>query len=162
MNPGCLKSIGTTHVRAWLRASLIAVVCLGAISAWAKGRGYWTRTVRLVWQQYRVPFHPPRPMITASRPGNQDGNVLPDAFVACDVELPNSGKVVDGATLKPSSVRLYRSADQQPVPAIVNTSGGGDDIVLRPMQPLALNTQYTFEITPDVKDTSGCSFRPYG
>ncbi len=145
----------------WARAGLVAAVCLALICTWAKGRGYWTRTVRLVWQQYRVPVHVPRPMVTASRPGNQDGNVLPDAFVACDVELPNSGRVVDGSTLRSSSVRLYRSVDRQPVPAIINTSGGGDDIVLRPTLPLDLNTQYTFEVTPDVKDTGGCSFRPY-
>ena len=97
----------------------------------------------------------------ASRPADRDINVLPDAFVAVDIHLPNAGKVVDAATLSDHTVRLYRNGDHQIIPAIVNTSGGGDDIVLRPANTLDLNTQYTFEVTPNVKDTSGRAFAPY-
>ncbi len=139
----------------------LAAFLIGGACLLGKGRGYWTRSIRLVWSGYRRPYHAPRPKVTASRPADQDGNVLPDSFVACDLDLPNPGKVVDGSTLSASSVRLYRTADHHAVPAIVNTSGGGDDIVLRPTIPLDLNTQYTFEITPGVKDTAGRAFQPY-
>jgi glucose/arabinose dehydrogenase len=135
---------------------LAAFVCL-----WARGRGYYTHLVRVVDPQFRVLHHPPRPAVMASRPADRDTNVLPDAFVAVDVRLPNSGKVVDAATLSEKTVRLYRTADKREVPAIVNTSGGGDDIVLRPSEPLELNTRYTFEVTGQVKDTGGQCFSPY-
>ena len=57
MNVGRLKPGRTRNARGWVRALAIALVSLGLICAWAKGRGYWTRTVRIVWQQYRVPVH---------------------------------------------------------------------------------------------------------
>jgi glucose/arabinose dehydrogenase len=100
-------------------------------------------------------------MVLASRPARGEANVLPDSFIACDVDLPNAGKVVDGATLSPQSLKLYRTVDRLPVPAVILTSGGGDDLVLRPMRPLELNTQYTFEVTPAVKDTGGNAFQSY-
>jgi len=117
--------------------------------------------VRLVDPQFRVPHHAPHPLVMASRPADRDTNVLPDAFVAVDVRLPNAGKVVDATTLSEKTVRLYRTGDHRQVPAVVNTSGGGDDIVLRPSEPLELNTRYTFEVTPQVKDTGGQGFAPY-
>ncbi|HEX4795357.1 MAG TPA: Ig-like domain-containing protein, partial [Humisphaera sp.] len=146
-----------------LVAAIFAVggLAAGAVSFWAKGRGYLTFAVRVVNPSFRVPYHAPRPTVMASRPADRDINVLPDAFVAVDIHLPNAGKVVDATTLSDQTVRLYRNGDHQIIPAIVITSGGGDDIVLRPANTLDLNTQYTFEVTPNVKDTSGRAFAPY-
>src|SRR5205807_421198 len=45
--------------------------------------------------------------------------------------------------------------------AIVNTSGGGDSIILTPTTTLAANTQYTFVVTSGVQDTTGSSMVPY-
>ena len=45
--------------------------------------------------------------------------------------------------------------------ATVNTTGGGDAIVLQPKRPLDANTSYTFEITDGVKDTGGSAFVPF-
>src|SRR4051812_33627408 len=109
-----------------------ALVLAAGVCLWARGRGDYTCLVRGVGPEFRVLHHPPRPAVMASRPADRDTNVLPDAFVAVDVRLPNSGKVVDATTLSEKTVRLYRTADKREVPAIVNTSGGGDDIVLHP------------------------------
>ena len=139
---------------------MIVLLLLGGLLAggiWVgRGRGLKTRVFHALG--IGRGYHP---TITASRPADHDFNVLPDAFLAFDVHLPNRGRVVDGNTLNDHSVRLYRTGDQKLVPAVVNTSGGGDAIVLKPIDPLALNTDYTFEVTPDVKDTGGASFRPY-
>ena len=40
------------------------------------------------------------------------------------------------------------------MPAVLNTTGGGDAIVLRPAL-LDANTEYTFEVTSGLKDTAG-------
>jgi glucose/arabinose dehydrogenase len=40
----------------------------------------------------------------------------------------------------------------------VNTSGGGDAIVLKPSEPLQPNTQYTFEVNAGLRDTAGAAF----
>ena len=137
--------------------ALLALGCVLAFAAWhTKGRGYKTRIYQVLGYG-----HGTHPTITASRPSDRQINVLPDAFLAFDVHLPNRGRVVDGNTLNDRSVRLYRNGDPTFVKAVVNTSGGGDAIVLKPIEPLVLNTEYTFEVTPDVKDTGGASFRPY-
>jgi glucose/arabinose dehydrogenase len=105
-----------------------------------------------------VPFAK-RPTVTATRPGSYDGSVPLDSFVAADLELPNGGRVVDGKTVSLNTVKLFRTADRREVAAVVNTSGGGDAIVLRPRDPLEPNTQYTFEINSGVRDTAGASFQ---
>ena len=61
----------------------------------------------------------------------------------------------------PARSGLFRTGDGTPVEAAVNTSGGGDSIVLKPLHPLDLNTQYTFEVLPAVKDTGGASFQHF-
>lgn len=143
------------------RATILALAFCLIFAGWAKGRGYKTRLLRLVWAGYGVHHYPPRPSVTRTRPGNHDANVLPDGFIAADVELPNAGNVVDGQSLNADSVRLYRTADRHLVKSVVNTSGAGDAIVLRPMETLDLNTQYTFEVTALAKDTGGHAFVPY-
>ncbi|HEV2689082.1 MAG TPA: hypothetical protein VGV35_11020, partial [Bryobacteraceae bacterium] len=83
-----------------LATSLAAGLALAAaLCFWAKGRGYYKQLVRVVDPQFRVPHHPPHPAVMASRPADRDTNVLPDAFVAVDVRLPNAGRVVDATTL---------------------------------------------------------------
>ncbi len=41
-------------------------------------------------------------------------------------------------------MKLYRTSDRSPVPANINTSGGGDSLTLKPTVLLAENTSYTF------------------
>lgn len=156
------RSTHTIEVKESRRAGgkilvLLVAGCLLAAGIWyGRGRGYKSRVLHLLGYAHGL-----HPSIMASRPSDHQINVLPDTFLAFDVQLPNSGRVVDANTLNDHSVRLYRTGDQKLVRAVVNTSGGGDSIVLKPIDPLALNTDYTFEVTAAVKDTGGATFRPY-
>jgi len=47
------------------------------------------------------------------------------------------------------------------VPANLGTSGGGDAVVLQPTGLLQPFTNYTFQITSELKDTSGAAFAPF-
>ena len=144
------------------RRSMAVMLVLGLALAsgafWAKGRGYKTRVIRRYFPGSNAALL--HPSIRDIRPGDHAGNVSPYAFIACDLNLPNSGKVVDGGSLA-SGVRLFRAHDRELVPARVNTTGGGDAIVLRPIQPLRINTEYTFEVLPAAHDTAGASFEHF-
>ncbi len=142
----------------WRGHLAVGLVVLISFAIWAKGRGYKTAILHAVAPRYFAGIR--HPSVIGSRPADHDGDVPPDAFIACDVELPNVGKGVDGATL-PSGVRLFRTNNQAPVEIKTNTTGGGDAIVIRPEQRLDTSTQYTLEILPAVKDTSGTSFEHY-
>src|SRR4030095_3146217 len=102
-----------------------------------------------------------QPTVSTSRPANGDINVSRDAFIAADVVLPTPGAGVDPTTLSSATVKLYRTADRAMVDAVLNTSGGGDGIVLTPTSLLDPNTTYTFEVTSGLKDTAGSAFAPY-
>ena len=138
--------------------SLCIALCLLSCHL-LKGHGYESRLMHRLFPASRARFT--HPTVIVSRPGDLDGGVFPDAFVAADVFLPNSGQAIDPGTVHAGSIRLFCSADHQPVEALVNTSGGGDSIVLKPIHPLRSNTQYTFEVLPALKDTGGNSFRHY-
>ncbi len=73
---------------------------------------------------------------------------------------PNCGGI-DRNTLTSSTVRLFRVSDNSQVSATVNSSGGGDVIVLQPTALLAANTQYRFEVTSGLRDLSGAAFVAY-
>jgi fibronectin type 3 domain-containing protein len=102
-----------------------------------------------------------RPYVTATRPANGEIGVSRDRFVAADVYLPTPGAGIDNNTLNSTSVKLYRTSDKLAVGAVLNTSGGGDAIVLTPTVRLDANTTYTFEVTAGLKDTSGATFQPF-
>lgn len=101
------------------------------------------------------------PSIMAIRPASGATKISRDAFVAADVFLPTAGAGVDSATFSEDSVRLIRVSDGAIIPATLNTSGGGDSVVLQPNQPLAANTQYRFEVTAGLRDAAGASFAPF-
>ena len=65
-------------------------------------------------------------------------------------------------SLSSTTVKLLRASDDAAgIAANVNTSGGGDAIVLTPTGLARPNTSYTFEVTSGVKDTAGAAFAPY-
>ena len=101
----------------------------------------------------------PRPYVTFTNPPGGASNVPRDAFVSADVSVPNGG--IDPRTLTPQSVYFTRSLDSAIIPAVLNTSGGGDVIVLRPESVLASNTDYTFVVTEQLKDIVGAAFLPF-
>jgi hypothetical protein len=99
------------------------------------------------------------PSVTSTNPANGATNVMRDVFVSADVFVPNGG--IDPATLNSSTAFLYRTSDLQNVPAVLNTSGGGDVIVLRPVSLLDANTSYTFQVTNGLKDITNVGFVPF-
>ena len=99
------------------------------------------------------------PTIISASPANGTTDISLDTSITADLNLPNAG--LDPATLNSNTVQLYRSSDHALVPAVVNTSGGGDSIVLQPTSNLAPNTSYTFSVTSGVQDTTGASIVPY-
>jgi regulation of enolase protein 1 (concanavalin A-like superfamily) len=98
------------------------------------------------------------PSVTAVRPLNGSIAVSRDAFIAADVNLPNSG--IDPTTLN-GNVLLYRTSDHTLIPGVANTSGGGDAIVFTPSNLLDANTNYTFQVTGGLKDTTGSTFTAF-
>jgi Bacterial Ig-like domain len=84
-----------------------------------------------------------------------------DTAVKVDVFLPNVGQGVDETTLTGDNVRLLRASDMTPIAATVNTTGGGDAIVLQPRGVLDARTGYIFQLSDRVKDQGGNTFIPF-
>ncbi len=105
---------------------------------------------------------PPMPAIGLTRPLDKETGVLPNAFVACDVFLPNMGHGVDSATMNTTNVKLFKmDGDKQiEVAGHVNTSGGGDSIIFQPINLLDVGSTYLFTVN-GVCDTGGAQFKPF-
>src|SRR5688572_7116073 len=103
------------------------------------------------------------PSVTTTDPAPNKTNVRRDAFVAAYVNLPNVGHGVSESTLKSANVKLYKTNDSSKtaIPANLNTTGGGDAIILTPSSLLDSNTKYTFQVTSGLTDTSGAAFAPF-
>jgi glucose/arabinose dehydrogenase len=100
-----------------------------------------------------------RPAVLRVNPADGAKGIKPDAFVSADLTGLNGG--LNAATLDDSTVFLYRKSDGQRVAARANTSGGGDVIVLKPLEPLAANTAYVFEVSGGLQDVTGVAFQPF-
>src|SRR5687767_8707725 len=109
--------------------------------------------------QLTEPSPAPRPTVTSTTPGNGATGVPRDAFVSANVSVLG-GTGIDKSTLSAHTVRLYRTSDGAVVPASLNTSAGGDVLVLGPSEPLEPNTQYTFEVTSELRVLTGDTFAP--
>src|SRR4051812_23962048 len=70
------------------------------------------------------------PRVTATRPALSQTRVSRDTSIAADLSLPAGG--LSFSSVNSMTVKLYRSSNGAPVAANVNTSGGGDVIVLQP------------------------------
>lgn len=103
---------------------------------------------------------PGRPSVRSVNPADGSTGSDPGGFVAADIVLPNVGGI-DETTLTASSVTLARVSDGVSVPSVLNTSGGGDVIVLQPSAALAPSTAYRFSVTDNLRDTTGARFLPF-
>lgn len=140
--------------RTGIALSVLAVVGVGATLA-VVARQFAHHEIRT-----HVEHATPRPHVTNTRPANHASNVSPVTGVIAEISLPNQAAGVNPRGLQ-VGVRLYRTRDNAPVPAFTNTTGSGDAIVLKPVEPLEKNTQYTFRVTDALTDTSGAKFVPY-
>ena len=96
--------------------------------------------------------------ITNTRPADGEKNVLPNAL-HIEARL-NPGQAINPETVDTTTVRLYRTDNQKPVPAQVNTSAAGDVITLTPLDMLEPSTKYTFEVN-GVKDVTDTKLMPF-
>ena len=108
---------------------------------------------------------PPRPYVSGVTPHNHEIDALRNTSISTEVHLVdygfNQAAGVDERTLTSATVKLTNLTTGAQVPANVNTSGGGDVIVLQPIAPLENLKQYAFEVTDAVKDLKGASFIPF-
>ncbi len=102
---------------------------------------------------------PTRPRIANVSPADGVNGVPRDTPVAAELVLPNAA--LDPATVTGANVALTDVASGVSVPASVNTSGGGDVIVISPTDPMRANTLYEFTVTDRVKDLTGAAMQPY-
>ncbi|HYX18463.1 MAG TPA: Ig-like domain-containing protein [Nostoc sp.] len=100
-----------------------------------------------------------RPSVRTSNPTDNQKNVSPDISITADVNLPNSGIALN--SLSASTIKLIDSSTNTQVAANYNTSGGGDVIVVSPINHLKNNTKYLLQITDGVEDSNGAAFLPY-
>jgi glucose/arabinose dehydrogenase len=100
-----------------------------------------------------------QPSVRSVNPANGATGVLRDAFISVEVNLPNGG--IDPASLTDQTVYLYRRGSGERIRAVLNTSGAGDVIVLRPAAVLDPNTRYGFAVTAGVRDVAGAGFRQF-
>ena len=99
-----------------------------------------------------------RPSVRNLTPDNAQTLIPTTSAVAADLNLPSSA--VDLSSLTPAAVQLIKVASGAVVPATLNTSGGGDVIVLKPTRELEANTAYRFDVSSSLKDLSGNAFLP--
>ena len=99
-----------------------------------------------------------RPSVRVTSPQDAESMVNPASPVTADVNVV--GSAIDSASLTAAAVQLTEHATGTQVAAQLNTSGGGDVVVLQPNAPLKPNFQYDFMITDALKDTSGLRFLP--
>jgi hypothetical protein len=104
----------------------------------------------------------PRPYVTAVRPLNGATNVPLDQSISVDLKYPG-GNAIDGNTVNPSTVKLYRVASDGTKTLIsgtaVNSTAAGDAITLS--ATLRTSTKYEFLITNQVKDDNGNAMIPF-
>jgi hypothetical protein len=101
------------------------------------------------------------PYVTKTSPVNGAVGVGLSSPVTAEVSLPNVGAGIDETTLSNTTVRLFRVSDNTQVAANVNTTGGGDAIILQPKVALDANTNYRFEVTSGLKDLAHATFLPW-
>lgn len=100
------------------------------------------------------------PSVNGTIPASSATNVRIDTTVYATVNVPNGG--LQEATVNENTVFLYpTSSPGTPIAAVVNSSGGGDAIVLTPTELLQKSTSYTFEVTNNVLDGSGEAIIPF-
>lgn len=97
-----------------------------------------------------------RPRVSSVAPSGDETNVVRDLSVTTELVLPNGA--INPNTVNNTTITLKNNVTGALVPASVNTSGGGDVLVLTPSVTLDANTMYRFEITDGVKDVAGNSF----
>ncbi|HEY3546544.1 MAG TPA: Ig-like domain-containing protein, partial [Propionicimonas sp.] len=99
------------------------------------------------------------PRIAQVTPANLVVGATTDVSVTAGLALTAGG--IDASTLTSATAYLTDLSHGTAVAAHVNTSGGGDVIVLTPSAPLTSGTTYRFDVTSGVLDVAGNPFQPW-
>ncbi|MEO7423868.1 MAG: Ig-like domain-containing protein [Fibrobacteria bacterium] len=99
-----------------------------------------------------------RPSIGLVTPASGGLSVSRDAPISAEVNLIAGS--INPATVTSANARILRSNDNVLIPSTVNTSGGGDVVVIQPSAPLAAGTGYRYEFSDGIQDVDGKSFLP--
>lgn len=102
---------------------------------------------------------PGRPGISTVTPDDGSNNVIRDTSIAAELVLPNGA--LNPATVTPAAVSLTKVSTGTVVPASVNTSAGGDVVVLSPTSALDASSQYLFRVGAEVRDVTGAAMNPF-
>ncbi len=94
-----------------------------------------------------------QPSVTDATPADGATGVALNSPITVDLSLPNGG--IDPTTVTNATVTLMQTSNGMVVPSTVNTTGGGDALILTPAINLSQSTQYTFSVTAGVKDVKG-------
>ena len=135
---------------------LVAMLVSAGSLAWiAKGHGFLTSAVRVVYPDYRVASYPP--MVITTSPGDGDVDTPIEAPVMANLHVAGCG--IDTGSVTAKSVFLFRTGDQKVLSASVRYDNGR--ITVRPERSLDPLTNYTFYITADMKDAKGRALTPF-
>ena len=94
-----------------------------------------------------------QPMVTTVTPAANATGVALNIPVTAALNLPDGG--IDPTTVTNATLTLTQTSNGTAIPAVVNTTGGGDALILTPSINLAINTKYTFTATAGIKDING-------
>jgi fibronectin type 3 domain-containing protein len=100
-----------------------------------------------------------QPSVTTVTPSAGATGIALNMPVTAALNLPNGG--IDPTTVTNATLTLVKTSNGATVPAVVNTTGGGDALILTPAVNLATNTQYTFTATAAIKDVNGDALTPF-
>ncbi|HET6248081.1 MAG TPA: Ig-like domain-containing protein, partial [Tepidisphaeraceae bacterium] len=103
------------------------------------------------------------PSVISVTPAAGATGVALNTAVEANINRPNGA--IDPTSVNSSSIYLYQTAypnnNAKYIPESVKTTGGGDALILTPLQNLLPDTNYTFVITSAVTDVNGDTFTPY-
>jgi glucose/arabinose dehydrogenase len=123
---------------------------------WARGRGYLHAIKRRIYPTKVVTIEPPK--VIVSQPPDGATNVALDAAVTADIDSTSGG--LEPMSLTAATVLLIRTSDQTVIASSARLAQG-NKLELRPARPLEPGTNYTFYITPELKDKAGRPVAPY-
>ena len=136
----------------------LAIVVWALILLAVGGGLFWAAGKFARVEKTRVQTQAQRPTVTLTRPAAGATDVPPVTGIGADVRLVGTAGV-DPATL--AGVTLKRVRDGVAVAVRANTTGSGDALVLKPIEPLETGTEYEYSVSEAVKDTAGATFAPF-
>lgn len=123
------------------------------------GIGGWTMRHRIASR-----LHGERPTVCEESPVAEkkvftttpaDASVIAPLDHPIKAEVVAEGVTLDASTVTTASVALIRVRDRKTIDAMARADDKGHAVVLTPTRPLDPQTNYTFIVSPAVKDTAG-------